>query len=116
MENLSITLGDILFLLGIVVTVGAVEVVISRWRNPSKKLREDVKNKVDKSDFDRLSDKVDKLSNYQAIDHKELKTVELGNEKICKGILAIMDHELTGNSVEKLRKTKDEIQDYLIEK
>ena len=116
MENVSITLEDVLYFLGIIVTVGSVQAVITRWLSPVKKFKNSVEDKVDKSTFDELKAKVEKLETYQNIDHKELKKVELGNEKICKGILAIMDHELTGNSVEKLRKTKDEIQDYLIEK
>ena len=116
MENVSITLGDVLYFLGLVITAGGAQAVISRWLSPAKKFKKSVEDNVDKSAFDELKAKVEKLENYQNIDHKELKTVELGNEKICKGILAIMDHELTGNSIEKLRKTKDEIQDYLIEK
>lgn len=116
MEELNITLGDIIYFLGLIITVGGAQVVISRWLSPAKRLKQTVDDKVDKSAFNELKTKVEKLEQYQSIDHKELKVVELGNEKICKGILAIMDHELTGNSIEKLRKTKDELQDYLIEK
>lgn len=33
-----------------------------------------------------------------------------------KALLAIIDHELNGNSVDKLREAKDELQSYLIDK
>lgn len=99
-ENIAISFGDILWFLGFVVALGSAIAVFSRFFSPFKELKA----------------RVDKLEAYQNNDHNALKTLETGNEKICKCILAITDHELTGNSVDKLRKAKDEMQDYLIEK
>ncbi len=100
MENVTISFGNILWFLGFVVTLGGAIAVFSRFFAPFKELKA----------------RVDKLEAYQNKDHSTLKTLETGNEKICKCVLAITDHELTGNSVDKLRKAKDEMQDYLIEK
>ena len=100
MENVTISLGNVLWFLGFVVTFGGAIAVFSRLFSPFKELKA----------------RVDKLEAYQNTDHNALKTLETGNEKICKCILAITDHELTGNSVEKLKRAKDEMQDYLIEK
>lgn len=100
MEDVTISLSDVAWFLAFLVTLGGAIAVISRFFSPFKELKA----------------RVDKLEAYQNTDHNTLKTLETGNEKICKCVLAITDHELTGNSVEKLRKAKDEMQDYLIEK
>lgn len=100
MENISFSLKDVLWCLSLIVTLGGAIAVFSRISAPFKELKA----------------RVDKLEAYQNKDHSTLKTLETGNEKICKCVLAITDHELTGNSVEKLRKAKDEMQDYLIKK
>lgn len=97
---MTISLSDVLWVLGFIVTLGGVIAVISRFVAPFKELKA----------------RVDKLEAYQNTDHNTLRTLETGNEKICKCVLAITDHELTGNSVDKLRQAKDEMQDYLIEK
>lgn len=115
-NEITITVETLLKIMGVIITLGGATAVISRWLSPFKILRQNVENKVDRADFDELKKRFDTIESYQRRDHKQLETVELGNEKICKGILAIMDHELTGNSVENLRKTKVELQNYLIEK
>ena len=117
MDNeITITVETLLKGLAFVVTLGGATAVISRWLSPFKALRADVDTKANKADFEELKKEFATIKTYQKSDHKELEKVELGNEKICKGLLAIMDHELTGNSVDNLRKTKSEIQEYLIQK
>lgn len=54
----------------------------------------------------------DKLKN----DNKRLETLEEGNRVICRGIMALLSHEISGNSDERLRKSLDEIQEYLLDK
>ena len=100
MENVTISIGDVFWVLGFVVTFGGAVAVFGRFFAPFKELKI----------------RVDKLENYQNKAHGTLKTLEAGNEKICKCVLAITDHELTGNSVDKLRQAKDEMQNYLIER
>lgn len=116
MENIEITFETVLAILGVVVTAGAAQAVISRWLSPYKKLKEDVKIKVNKSEFEALKTEVEQLKRYQDIDHDRLKDLERGNEEICKCILALTDHELTGNGFDKLQKAKEEMQNYLIER
>ena len=45
-------------------------------------------------------------------DYYQLKS----NQMLCKSMLALLDHEITKNSIEKLKKVKTEMQNYLIEK
>lgn len=123
MENIEITVKTLLVIFGAITTAGAAQAVFSRWLSPYKKLKEDVKDKVSKSEyeaqkaeFEALKVKFAQLERYQDIDHDRLKDLERGNEEICKCILALTDHELTGNGFDKLQKAKEEMQNYLIER
>lgn len=107
MQELETFLKILLLLAGGIVTIGGASAVLSRWATPYKTLKTEVEN---------LKSELSTLKSYQNSDHKELQKVELGIEKICKCTLAITDHELTGNSVDKLREAKDEMQDFLIHK
>lgn len=107
MENLETFYKVAIGILSAIVVIGGATTVIAKWTTPFKTLKKEVAD---------IRDELDTLKRYQNGDHKELEKIELGTEKICKCVLAITDHELTGNSVEKLRKAKDEMQDFLIEK
>lgn len=99
-NEIVITVNGLLWCCGAIAMLGAAAAVIVKIFAP----------------FKRLEERVSALESKQAGDHKELQKVEVGIEKICKCTLAITDHELTGNSVDKLREAKDEMQDYLIQK
>ena len=116
MEDITISLETVLWCLGFIVTTGGATKVVHSWFKPIKKLKEDVNGKVDKEEFEELQKEVANLKDYQDEDHDRLKTLEKGNEAICKCILAITDHSLTGNSIDKLKRAKEEMQNYLIEK
>ena len=49
-------------------------------------------------------------------DNSRLTELEEGNRVICRGILALLSHEINGNSTDKLRESQAEITNYLIEK
>lgn len=49
-------------------------------------------------------------------DNDRLKSMEQGNRVICRGILALLSHEINGNSTDKLKASQTEITDYLIER
>ena len=106
-NQIVITVESVLWFCGAIVAIGGATAVISRWALPFRKLKERVES---------LENELTDLKSYQNADHKELQKIETGTEKICKCVLAITDHELTGNSVDKLRQAKDEMQDFFIEK
>lgn len=106
-QEFEIFLKVLLVLAGAIVTIGGAVAIISRLGAPYKTLR---------TELDTLKGEVKELKGFQSRDHSELGKMEEGIEKICKCTLAITDHELTGNSVDKLREAKDEMQDYLIHK
>lgn len=99
-EGFVVTYEALIWICGLVITLGGATAVISRWLAPIKKLVE----------------RIDKLETRVNSDHDRLKDVETGNEKICKCVFALVNHELTGNSVDKMREARDEMQDYLIHK
>ena len=69
-----------------------------------RKPNDDLKAKVEK--HDRLLDN----------DNKRLKEIESSDQMILKSLLVIINHEITGNGIGKMREARDELQKFLIEK
>ena len=71
---------------------------IKDWKKPTDDLqawRRDVDTKLNK-------------------DNQRLNDLEEGNRVICRGILAMLSHEINGNSNDKLLASQTEITNYLI--
>ena len=100
MENFAITINDFLYLCGILATVWGAYKVIKEIRKPENDLRDTVKKHED----------------YLKKDRDEIEEIKEGNRVICKSIMAMINHELSGNDVNNMRKMRDELQDYLIDK
>lgn len=115
-SEVVITVEGLLWFCGAIITVGTAVTLIAKFVAPFRKMKKDIDGKVNRCEFEKLKQTVETLKNSQDKDHGKLEKVETGIEKICKCTLAITDHELTGNSVDKLREAKDEMQDYLIQK
>lgn len=49
-------------------------------------------------------------------DKKRLDGMENGQRALCTALLALLNHEITGNSIDKLRDAKDALTNYLISK
>ena len=70
-----------------------------------------------------LVDKIKKASEWKKSimdkldrDKTRIDSLEAGNKVICRGILALLSHEINGNSADKLKDAKDELTNYLIER
>lgn len=88
----------LLAVMAFIVLLGNVIKTIKGWTKPLNDMeswREDVNTKLEK-------------------DNKRLNDLEEGNRVICRGILALLSHEINGNSKEKLMNSQKEITDYLI--
>lgn len=83
-----------------IVLVGNVYKTIKEWRKPKEDLTEQVRK------------------NRKAVEHhdKQLEEIETGQKILQKGMLSLIDHSITGNSIEKLKQSRDEMRDYLIDK
>lgn len=68
------------------------------------------------SPFKTMKRKIEKHDILLDNDNKRLLSIEKSNQMLCKSMLALLDHEITGNSVDKLKNVKSEMQNYLIEK
>lgn len=49
-------------------------------------------------------------------DNERIDTLEDGQKVICRGILALLSHEINGNSIDKLTASHTEITNYLIDR
>lgn len=49
-------------------------------------------------------------------DNRRIASLEEGNKAICKALIALLSHEINGNSTDKLQKALTDLSDYLIER
>lgn len=70
-----------------------------------------------------LVDKIRKASEYKREvktmldrDKRRIDGLEEGNKAICRGVLALLSHEINGNSVDKLKDAQTGLTEYLIER
>lgn len=87
-------------IMGFIVLLGNVIKVIKDWRKPGMseaKWREDV--------------------NRQLGDNSErIDSIEECNKVVCKALIAMLSHEINGNSIDKLKKAMQDLQEYLIDR
>ena len=95
-----ITSEEILYLCGFVAAVWGVWKIIKEVRKPNEDLRTLVKEHEH-----RIED-----------DESRLKEYEDTNQMVLKCLLAIINHEITGNGVDRMKKLRDDLNDFLIDK
>lgn len=106
-EYLSIFLKVLIAIATGIVTLGGACAVLSKFFSPFKKMEKRIET---------LEKEFDELKRFQNSDHNEIKLMNSGIENLCKCSLALTDHALTGNSIENLKKAKEDMRIYLIEK
>lgn len=107
MGNVEITIQTILALFGgITCIVGGVS-AIAKLFSPFKEL----KKKVDDHD-EKLSKDFERMEKFDSA----VKQIEETDKVICKSLLVLMNHEITGNSVDKLKEQRDVLEQFLIDK
>ena len=107
----DITFGQLAGLAALVlVLVGAYNTVMGAVRN----YREEKKRKD--APVNTLEDTVKKHDERLAKDHERLNDLEDSNRIILRALMAMLSHEINGNSDDKLKDSFDEIQKYLIQK
>jgi len=94
----------------ILLLVGVYNTIMSAIKNAreEKKLKDQPVNTLEST----VSDHSEKLKN----DHERITALEESNRIIMRALMAVMSHEVNGNSTEKLQKSMDEIQQFLIER
>lgn len=64
--------------------------------------------------IEKLEKKQEQHEEYFSRDLRRIEVLEEGNRVTQKALLALMSHALDGNDVERLRKAKDDLNEYLI--
>lgn len=93
--------GFIVVLAALVVFAGGILSLAKNWRDLRKP----------SADVEKWRRDVDAKLNR---DNQRLNSLEGGNKVLCQGMLAMLNHEITGNSIERLKKAQDNMQEYLI--
>lgn len=87
-------------ILAFIVLMGNVVKTLRDWRQPKMselEWRQDVDRKL-------------------GSDNERIKSLEDGNKVICKALIALLSHEINGNSNDKLQKALEGLNEYLIER
>lgn len=109
MEN--ITFGQLAGLAALVlVLVGAYNTIMSAVKN----YRDEKKRKD--APVNTLEEQVKQHDERLKRDHERLNDLEDSNRIILRALMAMLSHEINGNSDDKLKDSFDEIQKYLIQK
>ena len=103
-EQLVGTVAVVLLLVGVYNTIMSA----IKTAREEKRLREQPVNTLEST----VEDHTEKLKN----DHERITQLEESNRIIMRALMAVMSHEVNGNSTEKLQKSMDEIQQFLIER
>ncbi len=108
MDALANVTGD--QLRGFIIIVAAIVVFMNGIFGLIKNIREVKKPVSDNNEWRKSTDA--KL----ATDKKRIDDLEKGHAAMCRGILALLNHEITGNSIDKIKVAQQELTDYLIER
>lgn len=97
-----------------------------KLKDPENKLADEISAKVLEKLEPRFAEIDRKLANDKTLidDHtrklaeqrSHMDSLEAGQKAICRGVLALLSHEINGNSVDKLKEAQTGINNYLIEK
>ena len=62
------------------------------------------------------NDRIDSHERRLSEQHDKIDSIEEGQRVICRGVLALLSHEINGNSNDKLTASHAEITNYLIDR
>ena len=98
--GITVTTEQILWLCGLISALWGVWKIVKELKKPNENLRLTV-------------DKHEKLLNS---DDKRLRSIEDSNKMILQSLLVIINHDITGNGIEKMKEAREELQEFLINK
>ena len=100
MAEFTVSFNDIFWFCSFIAALYGIWKIVKEIRKPNDDLKETV------AKHDSLLDK----------DNKRLMEIEDSNRMILKCLLVIINHDITGNGIEKMKQARDEIQEFLIDK
>lgn len=105
-HDLYITFQTVLSLFGALAIIVAGISSITKMLSPFKDLQKQVSDHSDalergKDRFQRMDDAIEAQNKMQ--------------REVCKSLIVIMNHEITGNNIDKLKSQQEELQQFLID-
>jgi len=100
MSEFTISSTEILGLCSALAVIWGTVKIIKEIKKPS----DDLKNKIEQHDY------------FLDQDKKRIDNIDESNKILCKSMLVLINHEITGNGIDKMKQARDELQDYLIER
>ena len=94
----SITSSQILWFLGFIASAWTAWKIVKEIKKPGDDLRSDV----------------DRHEELLRRDNERMQEVEKSNKMILQCLLVIINHDITGNGIDKMKAARDELQEYLI--
>ena len=105
--NISEIITSILAVAGIITAVGGAWAYIKKWHAESKSAKN---GEVIQAHTEKLKSIYERLKKLETANKNQDRFVNA----ICETMLAMLDHSITGNSVDKMKKARDEMQEFLI--
>lgn len=101
----------ILYICAAISTIGAAVSVIS---NMTAKVKEPYVEHTNR--IVALETKIQEYDQYFKVDKKRLDYIEVQQSEMLKAMFALLSHATDNNDVERCRKAKNELQEFLVEK
>lgn len=98
---------ELLIIAAFITTIGGAVAVIKKWIKDSKPSKHE---EVLKEHAEQLSKLNERLTVLENTNRKQDKFVEA----MCSSMLALLDHNINGNSIDKLKEAREEMQEFLI--
>lgn len=98
---------ELLIIAAFITAIGGAIAVIKKWIKDSKPSKHEEVLKEHAKQLSKLNKRVTVL---ESTNRKQDKFVEA----MCSSMLALLDHNINGNSIDKLKEAKEEMQEFLI--
>ena len=106
-EYITNTITIILAIAGLITAIGGALIMLKKLFSTSKTNKNTIAIAENKKAIDILDDRITVLEETSD-KQNDFRTV------MCNSMLALLNHNINGNSIENLEKAKEELKDYLI--
>ncbi len=93
--------------LGGIVLLGNAMSVLSKWISPAISTKERI---------EKIEREIAELQKHEKNDLEALERIEAANIAQCQAMLCLINHMIDGNGICEMKKTRDEIQELILQK
>ena len=96
---------------------GTIQGQLDKMNKQIAEIQSDLKKQFAEYDKKFANDKetLDMHTRQINVQQSQIDRLAAGQKAACRGILAMLNHEITGNSVDKLKTAKEKMEDYLLD-